>query len=108
MTPQCSICSEGAAAPLRRLPAAEAEGWVALGGRPTHRRCAVAQRLEEARLEKERASYGRVKKEVYALPRESLHAHRGGELHRVGSGREWAHTGGRGPPRSAQASHFPS
>ncbi|KAL4448527.1 hypothetical protein ABPG75_005746 [Micractinium tetrahymenae] len=92
-SPCCSLCGEAAAAPLRRLPAEEREGWVVLGGQPAHRRCAVARKLEEARLEKERASYGRARKGVYPLPREALHAQHGGELHRVGSGREWAHTG---------------
>ncbi|KAL4420197.1 hypothetical protein ABPG77_011413 [Micractinium sp. CCAP 211/92] len=90
MTPQCTICGEGSAAPLRRLPAEEREGWAAVGGQPVHRRCAVARKLEEARLEKERASYRRIRKEVYALPREALHASQGSELHRIGSGREWS------------------
>lgn len=94
-TPQCSICGEAAPAPLRRLPAEEREGWVALGGRSAHRRCAVARKLEEARLEKERASFRRARQEAYPLPREGLQAQNGSELRRVGSGKPWANTGER-------------
>lgn len=108
MTPQCTICGECSAAPLRRLPAEEREGWAAVGGQPVHRRCAVARKLEEARLEKERASYRRIRKEVYALPREALHASQGNELHRIGSGREWSSSGGGFlvQPRSIKFGYF--
>ncbi len=107
MTPRCTICGEGSAAPLRRLPAEEREGWAAVGGQPVHRRCAVARKLEEARLEKERASYRRIRKEVCALPREALHASQGSELHRIGSGREWSASGGcLVQPRSSKFGYF--
>lgn len=99
--PRCALCGEAAPRPLRKLPQEARDEWVERPeGPPCHRRCLVAQRLEEARFQREQESYRRAKQQVYPLPA-AHYSHAGEPLHRVESGAEWARSGAEAAARQA-------